>query len=247
LRTGLFIEVPCHNDARRQRTDPVERPVSAHFLLMQIIQATASELHQGIKPEPGARKSNITIPTHAHPLAKLVFAEMNRQGKTYLDVEWESGVLVTTIKAWRTHSRPSIETIEACLGCLGWSLIPVPRMKRLPEQLQAELEEIAQCWKLEEPVLSELLAICCKAPSIARTDRMIGRVRLSSPVNHATEITVYRTDGTSDDDIAESTGFTLDQIADLDPSDRAAILREMGRKATVSKKSVKFASQEKPA
>jgi hypothetical protein len=216
---------------------------------MQIIQTPASAPRQGITSAPRARKSLVTIPDHAHPLAKLVFAEMRRQGKTYLDMEWESGVLVTTIKAWRTHSRPSIETIEACLGCLGWSLVPVPRMKRLPEQLQAELEEIAQSWKLEEPVLNELLAIVCRAPTIARTGRMIGRVRLCSPVNHATEIAVYRTDGTADEDIADSTGFTLEQVADLDPADRAAILREMGRRDSEPKKKkrTKFTSQEQTA
>lgn len=214
-------------------------------MLMQIIQPTAPELHQGINSAPGARKSNITVPTHAHPLARLAFAEMNRQGKTYMDTEWESGVLVTTLKAWRVHARPGLETIEACLGSLGWSLIPVPRMKRLPEKLQSDLEEIARSWKLEEPVLAELLAICCKAPTIARTGRMIGRVRLRSPVNHATEIAVYRTDGTDDKNIAESTGFTSEQVADLDPTDRAAILREMGRRDTVPKKKpIKFTDQE---
>ncbi|RZT56976.1 hypothetical protein EV283_1033 [Sphingomonas sp. BK036] len=64
---------------------------------------------------------------------------------------------------------------------------------------------------------------------------MIGRVRLRSPVSHATEIAVSRTDGTGDDDIAESTGFTREQVADLDPSDRAAILHEMGRKSALPK------------
>lgn len=74
---------------------------------------------------------------------------------------------------------------------------------------------------------------------------MIGRVRLCSPVNHATEIAVYRTDGTGDEDIADSTGFTLEQVADLDPTDRAAILREMGRRESVPKKRrTKFTDQE---
>jgi hypothetical protein len=117
------------------------------------------------------RRSSITVPKRAHPLAKLVFAEMKRQGQTYLDIEWLSGVLVTTIKAWRTHSRPGLETAEAALGALGWSLVPVPRMERLPEGLQAELDRLSNEWAIKEPILHHLLATCCRAPFIVRTGR----------------------------------------------------------------------------
>jgi hypothetical protein len=123
------------------------------------------------------RPSLITIPERAHPLAKLVFGEMKVAGKTYLDMEWESGVLVTTLKAWRTHSRPGLETAEAALGALGWSLVPVPRMKRLPEKLQAELDRLAGEWATEEPILHHLLSTCCRAPFIVRTGRTERKLR----------------------------------------------------------------------
>ncbi len=123
------------------------------------------------KPEPPKRQSLITVPLRAHPLAKLVFGEMKVAGKTYLDMEWESGVLVTTIKAWRTHSRPGLETAEAALGALGWSLVPVPRMERLPAELQAALDQLSADWATKEPILHHLLATCCRAPFIVRTGR----------------------------------------------------------------------------
>ncbi len=130
------------------------------------------------------RQSLITVPARAHPLAKLVFGEMKVAGKTYLDMEWESGVLVTTIKAWRTHSRPGLETAEAALGALGWSLVPVPRMERLPEGLQAELDRLSNEWATKEPILHHLLATCCRAPFIVRTgrtDRELNRPQYKRP------------------------------------------------------------------
>ena len=77
---------------------------------------------------PPARRSKITIPERCHPLAKIVFAEMQRQNVTYDELEWRSGVLRSTFKAWRTHNRPGLESIEAALGALGWSVLPVPAM-----------------------------------------------------------------------------------------------------------------------
>jgi len=39
------------------------------------------------------RPSKVTVPERTHPLAKAVFAEMRRQGVTYDELEWRSGVL----------------------------------------------------------------------------------------------------------------------------------------------------------
>ena len=110
------------------------------------------------------RPSKVTVPAKANPLAKLVFAEMARQRKTYFDMEWEAGVLVSTIKAWRGDNRPGLETIEACLGALGWTLVPVPRFDRLPDNIREGLDRMAADWGREEPILHQLLAACCKAP-----------------------------------------------------------------------------------
>jgi hypothetical protein len=89
------------------------------------------------------RLSKITIPAVAHPLAKAVFAEMKRQAVTYYELEFKSGVLRPTFKAWRTNTRPGLETIEAALGALGWHVLPVPRAETLPEGLRANLEAVA--------------------------------------------------------------------------------------------------------
>jgi hypothetical protein len=113
---------------------------------------------------PPKRPSKITVPEKANPLAKLVFSEMRAQSVTYADLEWKAGVLILTFKAWRSDNRPGLETIEAALGALGWSLVPVPRKERLPKPLQDALDVLADEWASQEPLLHHLLATCCKAP-----------------------------------------------------------------------------------
>jgi hypothetical protein len=92
---------------------------------------------------PRRQPSKVTIPERAHPLAKAVFAEMKRQRVTYDDLEWRAGVLRSTFKSWRTVSIPGLDTIEAALGALGWSVLPVPKASTLPEGLRADLEAVA--------------------------------------------------------------------------------------------------------
>jgi hypothetical protein len=173
------------------------------------------------------RPSLITVPERAHPIAKLIFAEMKKQGKTYSELEFESGVLVTTTKAWRQHSRPSIESAEAALGALGWSLVPVPRMDRLPEKLQSGIARLSTEWIKEEPILGELLAEMCQAPIIARSGRLESFVRLRDPIGGILVLRVEQGAGVTVEDISRSTGLELSQVARLSPSDRAEILRLM--------------------
>lgn len=116
------------------------------------------------KPEPPKRPSKITVPEKANPLARLVFAEMKRQSVTYDELEWRAGVLRCTIKAWRNENRPGLESIEAALGALGWALVPVPRMDRVPAEIAAGLEALREKWAREEPLLHHLLASACLAP-----------------------------------------------------------------------------------
>jgi hypothetical protein len=88
------------------------------------------------------RKSKITIPDRCHPLAKMVFAEMARQRVTYDELEWTSGVLRSTFKAWRTHNRPGLESIEAALGALGWVVTVSPAEHTIPAELRADLQAL---------------------------------------------------------------------------------------------------------
>jgi hypothetical protein len=106
------------------------------------------------------RKSKITIPERCHPLAKVVFAEMQRQAVTYDELEWRSGVLRSTFKAWRTSNLPSIPTIEAALGVVGYDLLPVPKPDRLDPALRADLEAVAAKHGLDVIPNRELVASC---------------------------------------------------------------------------------------
>lgn len=110
------------------------------------------------------RPSRVTVPAHAHPLARLVFAEMNRQRITYESMTFDAGIQDSTLKAWRVSKTPGLTTIEAALGVVGWSLVPVPRHDRLPLELQAELDRLAGDFPEHMPLLPSLLATVCKAP-----------------------------------------------------------------------------------
>jgi hypothetical protein len=114
------------------------------------------------------RTSKITIPEHAHPLAKAVFAEMRRQGVTYERLEWEAGVLRSTFKAWRANNRPGLDTIEAALGVLGWHVLPVPKPETLPSELRAELEAVAAKYGMALPCLAFIAAAAGRRPPSAR-------------------------------------------------------------------------------
>lgn len=116
------------------------------------------------KPEPPKRPSRVTVPERCHPMAKVVFAEMQRQGVTYDQLEWDSGVLRSTFKAWRKDKNPGLITLEAVMGALGWSVVAVPRQDMLPPALQAQLDAMASEWQREVPLLHELLATVCRAP-----------------------------------------------------------------------------------
>ena len=100
-----------------------------------------------------SRPSRVTVPARCHSAAAIVFAEMKRQGVTYDELSHYSGVLVSTMKAWRTNNRPGLETLEATLGHLGWDFLPVPRPEHLPPRLVEELDAMAERWG---PQLGEL-------------------------------------------------------------------------------------------
>lgn len=111
-------------------------------------------------PLSTGRVSKITVPEHCDPRAKFVFAEMQRQGVTYDSLEWKSGVLRTTFKAWRTNNKPGLDTLEAALGALGWTLLPCPQASNIPAALRADLEEVATKHALSDMPLLDLIAAC---------------------------------------------------------------------------------------
>lgn len=119
---------------------------------------------QEISPQP----SKITVPKHAHPAAKIVFAEMKRQGVTYDELEYRAGVLKSTFKAWRTHNSPGLESIQAALGALGWEFLPIPKLAHIPADVRAKLAEAAEVWGSEDDLLCELIAMVAHSPAIDR-------------------------------------------------------------------------------
>jgi hypothetical protein len=127
--------------------------------------------------------SRITIPERCHPLAKIIFAEMKRQGVSYDELEFRSGVLRTTFKAWRTNNAPGISTVEAALGSLGWSLVPVPRFEVLPAGVRAGLAKLADEWGEddEHKLLCHLLATVCRMPTFVTTDTVFANS--ANPLN----------------------------------------------------------------
>lgn len=111
--------------------------------------------------------SRISVPKHAHPLSRLLFSEMARQRVTYWDLHLDSGVLVSTVKAWRLDNVPGLSTIEAALGALGWSVLPVPSAKALPADLRADLQAVADKHQRQFPAL-EFVAIIAERAAEAR-------------------------------------------------------------------------------
>lgn len=107
-----------------------------------------------------ARKSKITVPDRCDPRAKFVFAEMKRQAVTYDELEWKSGVLRSTFKAWRTNNKPGLDTIEAALGVLGWNLLPVPKLENIAPELRVDLEALAAKHHLRAVPHPELISAC---------------------------------------------------------------------------------------
>jgi hypothetical protein len=129
-------------------------------------------------PMPGerARKkrpSKITVPEKANPLARLVFAEMRRQGVTYADLEWKSGVLISTFKAWRTDNSPGLTSIEATLGALGWTLVPVPTLDRLAPALLDQIQELGQSFRTDEETFGAALHAAATWPAHAKEQQAL--------------------------------------------------------------------------
>jgi hypothetical protein len=101
------------------------------------------------------RVSRITIPEHAHPVVRFFYGEMRRQNVSYGEVEHCSGVYLQSFKAWRHSNKPGFESLEAVLGALGWQLLPVPHVSKLPETLQSELRRLAQQFTIDVPDLAK--------------------------------------------------------------------------------------------
>lgn len=105
----------------------------------------------------------------AHPHARLVFALMREQRVRYDDLAERSGVTRASYKAWRRKNKPSLESLSAALGALGWSYIPVPSVEKLPADIASEVLALANRLSLQMPdVFAMLLEVSAYQKAIAK-------------------------------------------------------------------------------
>lgn len=130
-------------------------------------------LHPLIADNRG-RPSRITVPTHAHPLARLVFQLMREHNVTYHVLQDSSGVLAQTLKSYRVEKVPGLRSIEALLGAFGWSLVPVPPLFSLKPETLAAIEEISLDFQSDQQVIGAALAaiVMRRAPADSPAPRL---------------------------------------------------------------------------
>ena len=89
---------------------------------------------------------------------------MKRQGITYSELSWRSGLLVSSLKAWRGSKDgprpnvPSLASLEAALGALGWGIAPYPKLETLPPEVLAKIEQIGEHFISDESVIATAMA-----------------------------------------------------------------------------------------
>lgn len=110
------------------------------------------------------KPSRITVPRHAHPLARFALELMRKHGYTYLLTEIESGVLVSTIKGWRSANTPSLQSIAAVLGVFGWRLVPCPPIDDLPADVREQLEAVGQLFVSDDETLAAAIVAATTQP-----------------------------------------------------------------------------------
>ena len=110
------------------------------------------------------KPSRITTPRHAHPVARLFFDLLRRHRVTYLEAEHSSGILVSTIKSWRTASVPSFQSLEAALGIFGWRLVPCPPLDGIPDEVREQLESVGQHFVSDDETLAAAIVAATTKP-----------------------------------------------------------------------------------
>jgi hypothetical protein len=87
---------------------------------------------------------------------------MKKHNKTYDALEFESGLLRSTIKAWRSQNILSLQSAEAALGSFGWTLVPCPPLRDLPDAVLDKAEEFGQAFRSDDEMLATIVAAACE-------------------------------------------------------------------------------------
>jgi hypothetical protein len=98
-------------------------------------------------------------------MARLVFFLMREHGVSYDELSWRSGLLKSTLKSWRVEKFPSLRSIEAALGALGWGLAPYPKLETLPADASEMAEELGQHFFADDHALAAAVAAAISQPA----------------------------------------------------------------------------------
>lgn len=155
------------------RNRPVFNGPRRHGRFMDLTPKIKSRIADRNQPDrlswsTNTRPSTITIPERANPMAKLVFHEMKKQNISYYELEWRSGVLISTFKAWRTENAPGLASIEAALGALGWALVPVP--VNISDEVRELLEPASLHFISDQEAFGAALAAAANFPAYSAAD-----------------------------------------------------------------------------
>jgi hypothetical protein len=88
--------------------------------------------------------SRVTVPEHAHPIARLIFTLVRRQNMTLVELSEKAGVLQSTVKATRHRNIPTLSTAHCLINALDHEICIVPRASSMPPDLRIDLEPIAE-------------------------------------------------------------------------------------------------------
>lgn len=71
---------------------------------------------------------SMTKATYIHPAVRVLFEEMDRQGRTnFAEFGREVGMEAYAVKRWKAGlSTPRVDSLEAALNCVGFRLAVVP-------------------------------------------------------------------------------------------------------------------------
>lgn len=108
-------------------------------------------------------KRLVSIPENAIAHVRLFFGLMRDQGRIYDDICEASGCLRATLKSWRHRSIPSLSSLEAVFGALGWNFVPVPAIETLRPDIAADLASLASKMQASLPdVFNALLDVAMR-------------------------------------------------------------------------------------
>lgn len=137
----------------------------------------------GMTTDKPQRQSRLQIPPHAHPYSRLVYMLARDANVTLEELAWRSGLGIGTIKeyrrapafsgvsegairSYRKEKVPSLQSIEALLGALGWTLVPVPPLESLKPETRDALEAISLDFRSDNEALAAVLAQIVTIPVV---------------------------------------------------------------------------------